>query len=62
MAKISIQDLSDSIELDQEAMRSIQGGSLSARERMQQRLKQAAEKNEPLRLMDLARSRQLGRR
>ena len=62
MAKIVIDDLPDNMELDQEAMSMILGGSISPQERMRQRLQQAAKKPEPLRLMDLARSRQFGRR
>lgn len=62
MAKIVIDDLPDNMELDQEAMSMILGGAMSPQERMRQRLQKAAKKTESLRLMDLARSRQFGRR
>jgi hypothetical protein len=62
MAKISIQDLTDSVELDQEAMRAILGGARSARSRLQEMQKQEARSRESLRLVDVARNRRAGRR
>jgi dephospho-CoA kinase len=62
MAKISIQDLADSVELDQEAMRAILGGARSARGRLEELQKQEARSRESLRLVDLARNRRSGRR
>ncbi len=62
MAKISINDLTDSVELDQEAMRAILGGARSARSRLEEMQKQEARSRESLRLVDLARNRRLGRR
>lgn len=62
MAKISIQDLTDSVELDQEAMRAILGGARTARSRLQEMQKQEARSRESLRLVDLARNRRFGRR
>ncbi len=62
MAKISIQDLTDSVELDQEAMRAILGGARTARSRVQEMQKQEARSRESLRLVDLARNRRFGRR
>ncbi len=61
MAKISIQDLTDSVELDQEAMRAILGGARSARTRLQELQKQEVRARESLRLVDVARNRRPGR-
>jgi hypothetical protein len=62
MAKILIKDLTDSVELDQEAMRAVLGGARSARTRMQELQKQEARSRESLRLLDVARNRRPGRR
>jgi len=62
MAKISIQDLTDSVELDQEAMRAILGGARSARTRLEEMQKQEVRSRESLRLLDVARNRRPGRR
>jgi hypothetical protein len=62
MAKISIQDLTDSVELDQEAMRAILGGARSTQMRLAEMQKREARSRESLRLVDLARNRRSGRR
>jgi len=62
MSKISIHDLSDSIELDQAAMSAIMGGARTARERQQQLGRQEAKSRPSMRLLDLARNKQLARR
>ena len=62
MAKILIKDLTDSVELDQEAMRAVLGGARSARTRMQELQKREARSRESLRLLDVARNRRFGRR
>ncbi len=62
MSRISIQDLADSVELDQQAMRDIMGGARSARERLQQRREQAMTSQQGQRLMELARGKALARR
>jgi hypothetical protein len=62
MARISIQDLSDSIELDQEAMRAILGGARTPRERLQLLREQDAKPRSSLRLVDQARYKRLADR
>jgi hypothetical protein len=62
MSKISINDLSDSIELDQAAMSAILGGARSSRDRQQQLRRQQAQSRSPVRLFDLARNKQMARR
>jgi hypothetical protein len=62
MSKISIKDLSDSIELDQAAMSAILGGARSSRDRQQQLRRQQAQSRSPVRLFDLARNKQMARR
>ena len=62
MSKISIQDLSDSIELDQEAMSAIMGGARTARQRQQLLGRQEVKPRSSLRLLDVARNKQLARR
>ena len=62
MSKISIKDLSDSIELDQAAMSAILGGARISRDRQQQLHSQQAQSRSPVRLFDLARNKQMARR
>lgn len=62
MSKILIEDLSDSIELDQQAMSAIMGGARTARDRLQQAHTRKAQSRSPVRLIELARNRQLARR
>jgi hypothetical protein len=62
MSKISINDLSDSIELDQAAMSAILGGARTSRDRQQQLRRQQAQSRSPVRLFDLARNKQMARR
>lgn len=57
MSKITISDLSDSTELDQQAMAAIIGGTRGGRERQQLRLQREASARSSMRLIDLARSR-----
>jgi hypothetical protein len=54
MAKITIDDLKEDLDLDREAMRAILGGSRSARERMARQLAQQDKSRQPLRLFPLA--------
>lgn len=62
MSKISINDLSDSIELDQAAMSAILGGARTSRDRQQQLRRRQAQSGSPVRLFDLARNKQMARR
>ena len=62
MSRILIQDLADSVELDQQAMRDIMGGTRSARERLQQRRQQALASQQGQRLLELARGKARARR
>jgi hypothetical protein len=62
MSKISINDLSDSIELDQAAMSAILGGARTSRDRQQQLRRRQAQSRSPVRLFDLARNKQMARR
>jgi len=62
MSKILIQDLPDSLELDQAAMRAVMGGARTPRERLQQLRKLEEQNRHPARLLDLARRKQLARR
>jgi hypothetical protein len=57
MSKITINDLSDSIELDQQAMAAIIGGTRGGRARQQLRLQREAKARSSMRLLDLARDR-----
>ena len=57
MSKITINDLSDSVELDQQAMAAIIGGTRGGRERQQLRLQREAKARSSMRLMELARDR-----
>lgn len=61
MSKISIQDLSDNIELDQEAMRAIMGGARSQREKLLLQAKQNRTSHSTLRLLQMARAKSLAR-
>ena len=60
MSKISIKDLPDSIEMDQEAMAAVYGGASSARVTAGLLLQQ--QQNTKMSLLDHARGKQLGRR
>lgn len=64
MTKITIHDLSDSTELDQDAMRAILGGARSPRERLQLMRKQEQEgrSRSSLRLVEQALAKRLGGR
>jgi len=62
MSKITIQDLSDSTELDQAAMNAILGGARTSRERLQQLHRQQEASRASLRLLDVARHKRLARR
>jgi hypothetical protein len=62
MSKITIQDLSDSVELDQAAMSAILGGARTFRGRLQQLQRQQAASRSSTRLLDLARNKQIARR
>jgi hypothetical protein len=57
MSKITINDLSDSIELDQQAMAAVIGGTRGGRARQQLRLQREAKARSSMRLLDLARDR-----
>ena len=57
MSKITINDLTDSIELDQQAMAAIMGGTRGGRQRQQLRLQREAEARSSMRLIELARGR-----
>ena len=54
MSRITIQDLSDSVELDRAAMSAILGGAGTARARLEQRLQRQQASRPALRLLDLA--------
>jgi len=62
MTKITIHDLSDSTELDQDAMRAILGGARSPRERLQLMRKQEDRSRSSLRLVEQALAKRLGGR
>lgn len=62
MGKITIQDLSDSVELDRAAMSAIMGGARTSRGRLEQLARQQQTSATPTRLLDLARRKQMGRR
>jgi hypothetical protein len=62
MSKILIQDLSDSVELDQQAMSAILGGARTSRDRLQQLHRQKAQAQPRVRLVELARGMHLARR
>jgi len=62
MSKITIQDLSDSVELDREAMSAIMGGARTFRGRLEQLNRQQQASGASARLLDLARRKQLARR
>lgn len=62
MSKIVIADLPDSVELDDQAMRTVLGGSRNPRERLAQQLEARLKKPQELKLMDLARGKFLSRR
>ena len=57
MSKITINDLSDSIELDQQAMAAVIGGTRGGRARQQLRLQREAKARSSMRLLELARDR-----
>ena len=57
MSKITINDLADSIELDQQAMAAIIGGTRGGQQRRQLRLQREAEVRSSMRLIELARGR-----
>jgi hypothetical protein len=53
MAKITVDDLKEDLELDREAMRNILGGSRSPRERLARQQAQQDPARQPLRLFRL---------
>ena len=61
MAKISIRDLTDSVELDIEAMRAVSGGARTPEQRLQLLRKQEASSRSSLKLMQQAREKKIAR-
>lgn len=62
MAKIRVEDLTDSVELDREAMQTILGGARGVRTRLQELQQQSARSQESLCLVGKARGKRLARR
>ena len=61
MAKISIRDLTDSVELDVEAMRAVSGGARTPGQRLQLLRKKEASARSSLKLMNQAREKKIAR-
>ena len=61
MTRILIRDLTDSVELDMEAMRAVSGGARTPGQRLQLLRKQQTSSRTSLKLLDQAREKKIAR-